>query len=165
MRKLFERSKEVDAVLRVYLGMAMSQSMSYVDMAAAVGFSVNHGTYGYAAAGSARAIAAKQHKVYIGVMRGYGIFRGTATDTAHSVSPLLKRANRTLKKTVNRADLAFGMGNLPESEHYQLLEERNRASIAESMTRAVKAVSNATRPAPVAPNRSPSPYATLPMGK
>jgi len=141
MRPTFALSAETVKIVNAFIGMTMSQRMTFDELSSIVGFEVTSMTPAYY---RARKMVERDHGYFIATARGEGFFRGTGCDMADSARGMVSHMRKTAKKTVNRADLAI-QNNLSEEEYHKTCELRNRASIVFATTAAPMPKSNRLR--------------------
>lgn len=141
MRKRFEASKETYALVGFFREMKLEEQVSYHDISKVIGFEVTP-----AISSNARIIAQRDHDVYIGIIRGFGFFRGTHAMATDSLPEYARKAKRTAKRGKQRAAFAL-KGNLTQEKHRQASEWYSRFSIIEDTTGSIPmAKTNRQRP-------------------
>lgn len=136
--------------------MKLSEKISYREVSSILKFDVTP-----AAAASARRIAEYDHEVFIGVIHGFGFFRGTHEDMVDSGPQLFHRVRRLSKRITNRMVLGL-KGNLTKEKYQAGSEMLTRARIMESTSRRPTVESNRTvRESPPVPTEKPVVYDAL----
>jgi hypothetical protein len=157
MRKSSELAVKTEAILEVFRGMQYDQKMAFAELGDLVAFPVTSTTPAYR---KALKTAERDHKIYVGAIRGYGFYRGGGEDMANSLYPMALGIKRASKRMISRADLAIE-NNLSQEKYQQTVEHRSRAAIIYSTSSAFMPASNRKRREPALEAESASSFPPL----
>ncbi len=144
MRPLCEASKETEALILFFKSMPVGGQLSYGDVSRRVGFAVTPSN-----SKQARDACERDHKVFIGIIRGVGFFRGSGIDGMDSLPSFDKKIRRCAKRAIRRTHFALSQ-NLPDSLSREAGERLGRYNIIVSTTE-TRGLSNRPRREPPPP--------------